>query len=221
VTCNLEVVGSSPTGGFEKGEVPERSKGADCKSVGYAFEGSNPSLPIFLNIEEKVKFILDNNFIEKGLRFTCTRCSSCCRHTPGYVFLSEKDINNLLRATNMSRAHFLKNYCRIVSVNGLYRLSLREKSNYDCIFWSDGRCNVYKNRPLQCKSYPFWSSILSSYDSWIEQKKVCPGIGRGTVYNKRKIENYLKKRTKEKFIELLPHNVATYIDDIDKIKTHG
>ena len=27
------------------GEVPEWSKGADCKSVGYAFEGSNPSLP--------------------------------------------------------------------------------------------------------------------------------------------------------------------------------
>ena len=30
------------------GEVPEWSKGTDCKSVGSAFEGSNPSLPIFL-----------------------------------------------------------------------------------------------------------------------------------------------------------------------------
>jgi hypothetical protein len=30
---------------YEDGEVPEWSKGADCKSVGYAFEGSNPSLP--------------------------------------------------------------------------------------------------------------------------------------------------------------------------------
>jgi len=26
-----------------RGGVPERSKGTDCKSVGYAFEGSNPS----------------------------------------------------------------------------------------------------------------------------------------------------------------------------------
>lgn len=26
------------------GEIPERSKGTDCKSVGSAFEGSNPSL---------------------------------------------------------------------------------------------------------------------------------------------------------------------------------
>ena len=30
------------------GEVPEWPKGTDCKSVGSAFEGSNPSLPIFL-----------------------------------------------------------------------------------------------------------------------------------------------------------------------------
>ena len=30
--------------GCEKfGGVPERSKGSDCKSDGYAFEGSNPS----------------------------------------------------------------------------------------------------------------------------------------------------------------------------------
>ena len=30
------------------GEVPERSKGTDCKSVGEAFGGSNPPLPTTL-----------------------------------------------------------------------------------------------------------------------------------------------------------------------------
>jgi hypothetical protein len=29
---------------FEIGEIPERSKGTDCKSVGSAFAGSNPAL---------------------------------------------------------------------------------------------------------------------------------------------------------------------------------
>lgn len=164
---------------------------------------------------------MDTSFIHKGLQFSCTRCSSCCRHTPGYVFLSEKDISNLLRATKTTRAYFLKKYCRIVSVNGFYRLSLREKANYDCVFWADGKCTVYKNRPLQCKSYPFWSSILSSHADWLEQKKVCPGIGEGTFHTKRKIESYLKKRIKERFIELLPHNVATYIEDVNTIKSHG
>ena len=46
LTCNQQVVGSNPTSGtiFISGEVPERPKGSDCKSDGYAFEGSNPSL---------------------------------------------------------------------------------------------------------------------------------------------------------------------------------
>ena len=43
--CNQQVTGSSPVVGFY-GRIPEWPKGADCKSVSYAFEGSNPSPPI-------------------------------------------------------------------------------------------------------------------------------------------------------------------------------
>ena len=59
--CNQQVVGSNPiasstysieegwcgeefVSGWSRGEVPEWPKGADCKSAGDAFEGSNPSL---------------------------------------------------------------------------------------------------------------------------------------------------------------------------------
>ena len=37
------VIGSSPIGPIDYGWIPEWPKGADCKSVGTAFEGSNPS----------------------------------------------------------------------------------------------------------------------------------------------------------------------------------
>ena len=43
--CNQQVSGSSPLVG-SNGRIPEWPKGADCKSVGTAFEGSNPSPPI-------------------------------------------------------------------------------------------------------------------------------------------------------------------------------
>ena len=53
--CNQQVGGSSPSIGSkfythththtQFGEIPERSNGADCKSVGEAFGGSNPPLP--------------------------------------------------------------------------------------------------------------------------------------------------------------------------------
>jgi hypothetical protein len=45
--CNQWVGGSIPFAGSMRdslGEVPERSKGADCKSAGSAFGGSNPPL---------------------------------------------------------------------------------------------------------------------------------------------------------------------------------
>jgi hypothetical protein len=46
--CNQWVGGSIPFAGSRDvyGEVPERSKGADCKSAGSAFGGSNPPLSI-------------------------------------------------------------------------------------------------------------------------------------------------------------------------------
>jgi hypothetical protein len=46
--CNQRVGGSIPFGGSRsstrRGEVPEWPKGADCKSAGAAFGGSNPPL---------------------------------------------------------------------------------------------------------------------------------------------------------------------------------
>ncbi len=40
--CNQQVAGSSPIASSLIGGVPERSKGADCKSAAVGFGGSNP-----------------------------------------------------------------------------------------------------------------------------------------------------------------------------------
>jgi hypothetical protein len=41
------------------GEVPERPKGVDCKSIGYAFAGSNPALAtIFRLLRDEWQVIL-------------------------------------------------------------------------------------------------------------------------------------------------------------------
>ena len=46
LTCNQQVVGSIPIASSNKyGGVPEWPKGADCKSVTFRFDGSNPSSP--------------------------------------------------------------------------------------------------------------------------------------------------------------------------------
>ncbi len=57
LTCNQQVAGSSPIASsncffwlrIDSGEVPKWPNGADCKSAGIAFEGSNPSLSTSLS----------------------------------------------------------------------------------------------------------------------------------------------------------------------------
>ncbi len=141
-------------------------------------------------------------FYKKGLRFECTRCSKCCRHTPGYVFLSEADIELLVAALGVPRQASLLQYCRRVRYGPVQRISLKEKQNVDCIFWKDGGCSVYEARPLQCRSYPFWSSCVSSPEEWEHHARQCPGIGTGPLHSREEIESWLAQRIKEPFIEV-------------------
>ena len=64
--CNQQVVGSTPTTSSKRGKIPEWPKGADCKSVGTAFGGSNPPLPtkqpesVLYNYRIQVVFFVDD-----------------------------------------------------------------------------------------------------------------------------------------------------------------
>jgi Fe-S-cluster containining protein len=71
-------------------------------------------------------------------------------------------------------------------------ISLKEKQNYDCVFLNERGCSVYEGRPRQCRTYPFWMSILESEERWEEEKKSCPGIGKGRLYTKEEIDGLLE-----------------------------
>ena len=131
-------------------------------------------------------------FYNDGLRFKCTRCSACCRIDPGYVFLSLDDLRDIADFFNVSKRDVFKQHCREVDISGFKRISLREKSNYDCIFWKKAGCTIYEARPLQCKSFPFWSSNLVSKQTW--ENMSCPGIGVGPVHSREMIDDWLARR---------------------------
>lgn len=145
---------------------------------------------------------MSHHFYKKGLKFECAQCSYCCRNEPGYVFLSEHDLERLLVATKLSREDFISTYCKIADFGIEKRLSIKEKSNNDCIFWDNGGCRVYESRPLQCRSYPFWPMILDSRETWEAEKKYCPGIGQGKTHSCQEIEQWLLKRLNESLISL-------------------
>jgi Fe-S-cluster containining protein len=140
-------------------------------------------------------------FCGEGLRFTCVRCSGCCRHESGFVFLSRKDAAALAETLGVSLDEFIAAYCRWApGERGRKRLSLKEKPNFDCVFW-DGGCAVYEARPLQCRAFPFWPRNLASRRAWDSVAAYCPGAGKGTLHPRPEIERLLAEQAKAAIIE--------------------
>jgi Fe-S-cluster containining protein len=150
-------------------------------------------------------------FYADGLRFSCAACSVCCRYEAGYVFLSEEDAASLAAAAGVSRQAFIGIYGRWVrwpdeQGGHAERLSLREREtpcggtvSHDCIFWRE-KCTVYEARPLQCRSYPFWSDILTSKETWQANAQSCPGVNHGRLYHREEIDRILAQTRAQKIL---------------------
>ena len=140
-------------------------------------------------------------FYKDGLCFSCTQCSHCCKDEPGVVLLSKDDLKLLADWANLTPEQFELVYCRWVEFeDGNEYLSLREKSNYDCIFWENGGCLAYSARPVQCRTYPFWTHVLKDEETWNKRGKECPGINRGAHHTKEEIEEQLNQYKKRNAI---------------------
>jgi len=139
-------------------------------------------------------------FYADGLKFSCKRCSSCCRYDSGFVFLSQKDIKKLSSALKVNVDSIINVYCRwVTDINGNEVLSLKEKSNNDCILWDNG-CTVYRCRPIQCVTFPFWKSIIASEKCWEIACGGCPGMNSGELHTKEEIEKICASRSCETLI---------------------
>ena len=112
-------------------------------------------------------------WFDDGLRFKCTGCGKCCTGSPGYVYLSKKDIDTLADHFNTSKEEFTKKYTRFV--DGTYAL-LDRSGSHDCIFLKNNQCIVYEARPSQCRTFPWWLGHLRTPKDWEEASKRCEGI---------------------------------------------
>lgn len=120
-----------------------------------------------------------------GLRFKCTGCGDCCTGSAGYVWVNKEDIAALAMLVELSVIEFESRYVREVGV----RKSLIEFDNGDCVFFDNKsrKCQVYAARPRQCRTWPFWESNIRTPEAWSETCEVCPGSGRGRLYQLEEI----------------------------------
>ena len=128
-----------------------------------------------------------------GLRFECTQCGACCSGEPGYVWVDDAEILGMADQMEMTIGQFEDQFVRQVGPDK----SLKEYSNGDCILLDpeSRKCSVYKARPLQCRTWPFWDSTLQRKKDWKETCEACPGAGKGKLYTLEQIEGQRLKKS--------------------------
>ncbi len=126
-----------------------------------------------------------------GLRFKCTGCGDCCTGAPGYIWVNQAEIDALAAHMDMSAEAFESKYVRKIGI----RRSLHElPGSYDCVLFDakTRKCTVYEARPRQCRTWPFWQSNVRTAATWEETCEVCPGSGKGKLYQLEQIEEQVK-----------------------------
>lgn len=125
---------------------------------------------------------------KEGLRFGCRQCGSCCTGEEGYVWVTEEEITKLAIALKIPRVHFEE--AMVYKVAGTKK-SLRERPNGDCVLLTPGtgKCMVYEDRPVQCRTWPFWPQNIDSEKSWKQTAKFCRGCNnrKGRLYTAEEI----------------------------------
>jgi len=94
-----------------------------------------------------------------------------------YVFMNEHEAEGIRNYLRLSRNWFRRRYlCRLPDGD----LVASWHGDGRCVFLNDrGECNVYPVRPVQCRTYPFWSEIVIRQQDWQRESRRCEGINRG------------------------------------------
>jgi Fe-S-cluster containining protein len=126
----------------------------------------------------------------KGIYFECQGCGRCCRNRGkySYVYVSLPERKRLAQYLQLSTRAFTMRYCD--KTDGFFHLRNPEK---DCLFQKGNRCRVYGARPEQCRTWPFWPENMSGKVWFREIVEICPGIGKGPLWNVKQIEKQLRK----------------------------
>ncbi|MEM7629555.1 MAG: YkgJ family cysteine cluster protein [Planctomycetota bacterium] len=133
---------------------------------------------------------------ERGLRFSCTSCGNCCSGAPGYVAFTDAEGRAMTQRLGIDIAEFTARYTHLTPEGRSLRevrtpdgVQGRGGSSYDCVFLDrqtvPGKaiCSVYEARPEQCRTWPFWKSVIRSERAWKAASRGCPGIDTGPLHS--------------------------------------
>jgi Fe-S-cluster containining protein len=113
-------------------------------------------------------------------------CGNCCSGPEGYVLIDDAEAVALAKRLGISVKEFVERYTRVTSAGRSLTERVTDAGN-DCVFLDREKipgkavCGVYEDRPKQCRTWPFWPSILREKVTWERAKRTCPGIDKGNL----------------------------------------
>jgi uncharacterized protein len=125
---------------------------------------------------------------EIGLRFTCTQCGNCCTGPTGFVLFTDDEAGAMAEDLGITKEKFFKQYTRDTIVGRSLNENEVDGFGYDCVFLTreekTGKtgCSIYKSRPEQCRTWPFWKSNLTGKRAWKGASSGCPGMDTGSLH---------------------------------------
>ena len=133
----------------------------------------------------------DKNWWSKGVRFECQQSGNCCisHGEYGYVYLTKEDRKNMAAVLKMTTSTFTRKYC--TKTDGVFHL---KDDGAACTFLKNKKCTVYKARPMQCRTWPFWPETMGAKSWKKDVVHFCPGVGKGPLWSKEKISEALTQQ---------------------------
>ena len=106
-----------------------------------------------------------------GVQFQCQGSGKCCisRGEYGFVYVTLDDRKRMAKEFGIPTSSFTKKYCK-KTPEGFHLLE--EPGRSECLFLENNQCSVYKARPTQCRTWPFWPEFLDA-KKWRAEVKSC------------------------------------------------
>ncbi len=122
-------------------------------------------------------------------------CGNCCSGPPGYVLVTPGEVASLAKRLGVGEAEFVERYTHVTtkgrSLNEVVSVgrhpAIEGDQRNDCVFLDrtavPGKavCGVYEDRPGQCRTWPFWPSVVKSREAWDRGSRICPGMNTGKL----------------------------------------
>jgi Fe-S-cluster containining protein len=134
----------------------------------------------------------DKPWYANGLRFQCQRCGACCRNHGeyAYVSLTEVELREIPAFLGLTPEEFRARYTE-TEPGTLPTLRMDRPA---CPFLTaDQACAISPVRPMQCRTWPFWTENLvrETWDGPV--RECCPGIGRGPLHPAEEVERIARE----------------------------